>query len=869
MTVFRTAFLLGGVLLAASLITQAPAQATTTADALTGKASRAYVKSLPVSRIGIRLADVSESFKLLPNVGEGAAEDNMGYSVAVSGDTAVVGAYLNDEAAANDAGSVYVFIRGGGNSWTRQQRLVASTPTVNANYGYSVTVSGDTMAVGAPFEGGSGAVYVYTRSAGVWTLQQRLVSTDILPGDNFGFSVALDANTLVAGANLDSIPTLNAGSAYVFTRSAGTWTQQQRLIASDAATGDQFGNAVSISGERIVVGAPKDSNAFGIQAGGAYAYTRNTGVWTQTAKLTPPTGTTEDEFGASVSISGTSALIGQPFFNGVPGSNSGRASVFLETTGTWNFQAHLLASDTAVDDFFGHSVAISGDLAVVGAYVDDLADVVNAGSAYVYRRTGTSWAQLDKYIASDAALNDNFGFGVALAGGTAIVGAPMDDVTGVGNNSGSAYVFNNGTATTTTLNVSSNNIVFGQNLTLTAQVSGGTPTGTVNFLNGVATLGSAAVNGSGQAQLVLNTPNAGNYSITANYAGDSEHLPSASAATAVTVARATTTMVLNSSSISAAYGQSVTFTATMSVTPPGGGTPTGNVVFSDNGSPIGTVALVAGSAQLTLNNLNAGTHPITASYAQTANYFGSAAGPISQEITQAVVVMTLTTSPNPSLQGNSTALVATLTGGIPVGTVAFQMVSPTSGPVGNASISNGVATINTAPLAIGTYVFQAFYTGDANHAFATDTSPDHEVIPAADLSISKSNGEDMVQSGSTTVYTIVVSNAGPAATIGALVSDDIDDTLFDEAATSWSCVDDGNSSCAVGSGMGDISVLVDLPAASSVTFTVNAPVRVTSESGISNTATVSTGAGVGDPDMVNNSATDADNSGMFGDEFED
>ncbi len=868
MTVFRTAAsVFGAALLAACLITQSATAATQPASS--GKAATADGKVLPVARIGIRLADISESFKLLPNPGEGAAEDNMGYSVAVSGDTAVVGAYLNDEAAAADAGSAYVFVRSGGTSWTRQQRLVASTPTVNANYGYAVTISGDTLAVGAPFEGGSGAVYVYTRSAGVWTLQQRVVSTDIQPGDNFGISVSLDGNTLVAGASLDSTPTLNTGSAYVFTRSAGTWSQQQRLIASDAATGDQFGTAVSISGERVVVGAPKDTNAFGNQAGGAYAFTRNTGVWTQTTKLSPPTGTSEDEFGTSVAINGTSAIIGQPFFNGVAGSNSGRASVFLETTGTWNFQAHLLASDGAADDFFGHSVAISGDLAVVGAYVDDLTAVVNAGSAYVYRRTGSSWAQLDKYIASDAALNDNFGFGVALAGGTAIVGAPMDDVAGVGNNSGSAYVFNNGTGTTTTLNVSSNSIVFGQSLTLTAQVTGGTPTGTVSFLNGAASLGSVAVNGSGQAQLILSSPNAGSYSITANYLGDSEHLPSASAASAVTVARATTTMTLNSSAISAPYGQAVTFTASMSVTPPGGGTPSGNVVFSDNGTPIGTVALVAGTAQLTINNLNVGTHPITAAYAQTANYLGSAAGPISQEITQAAVVMELTSSPNPSLEGNSATLTATLTGGIPVGTVAFQIVSPSPGPVGNAAIVNGVATINTAPLSLGTYVFQAFYTGDANHGFTTDNSPNHEVIPAADLSISKENGEDMVQSGATTVYTIIVSNAGPSATVGALVSDDIDDALFDEAATSWTCVNDGNSSCSTASGMGDISLMVDLPAASSVTLTVTAPVRITSESGISNTATVATGAGVGDPDQVNNTAVDADASGMFGDGFED
>ena len=873
MTFFRTKLMTSAALGVCLLIAASTAgAAAVSAATLSGKTTTQAAAHALSKRAGIRLADVNESFKLLPNAGEGAAMDNMGYSVAVSGDTAVVGAYLNDEGVATDAGSAYVFVRGVGTTWTRQQRLIAAVPTTNDNFGFSVAISGDTLAIGAPFDDGQGAVYVYTRTSGVWSLQQRVVSTDIAAGDNFGWSVAMDANTLVVGANIDSIGSsasqLNTGSTYVFTRTSGTWSQQQRVQAADAETGDQFGASVSVSGEQLIVGAPKDNNAFGTQAGGAYIYTRTAGVWSQQTKLLPQTADASDEFGTSVSMSGTSVVVGQPFNNGVAGSNSGRASVFLQASGVWSLQANLIAADAAPDDFFGHAVAISGDLVVVGAYVDDIADVVNSGSAYVFRRNGALWTQLDKYIASDAAVNDSFGFGVALNGGTAVIGAPMDDVTGVGINSGSAYVFANGTGTTTTLNVSSNSIVFGESLTLTAQVTGGTPTGSVNFLNGSNSLGSATVDGSGQAQLVLSSPNAGNYSITANYSGDSEHLPSSSAVSAVTIARANTTMSLNSSLNSAAYGQNVTFTAALSVTAPGGGVPVGNVVFFDGGTPLATVALVAGQAQFSIDDLSVGSHNITASYAATTNHLGSTAGPLVQVINQAIVTMELVSAPNPSVDGASVLLTATLTGGIPTGNVAFQMISPNTVAIGNPTIVNGVASVSTPPLSIGSYVFQAFYTGDANHAFASDISPVHDVVPAADASITKTNGTSMVQSGQVTVYTITVTNNGPTAIIGATVVDDLNDALFDEAGSSWTCIDDGDSSCGSSGDDGDVSVLVDLPAASSVTITVNALVRATSESGVSNTATVTLPNTVADPNPGNNSATDIDRSGMFDDGFE-
>src|SRR5215468_7568925 len=202
---------------------------------------------------------------------DAAASDLFGQSVAISGDTIVVGAPLDDGAGAVDQGSAYVFALSGG-FWSHQQKLAAPDPAVNDEFGSKVAINGDTIVVGAPLDDGAGgdsqgSAYVFTRSGGFWSHQQKLEAPDADEGGEFGLSVAISGATLVVGSRNDGAAGVNQGSAYVFARIGEVWSQQQKLEASDAEAGDQFGFSVGISGGTIVVGS-----TFGNSPSSAYVF---------------------------------------------------------------------------------------------------------------------------------------------------------------------------------------------------------------------------------------------------------------------------------------------------------------------------------------------------------------------------------------------------------------------------------------------------------------------------------------------------------------------------------------------------------------------------------------------------------------------
>jgi len=320
---------------------------------------------------------------------DAAAGDSLGVSVAVSGDTAVVGAHGDD----GSAGSAYVFVRSGG-AWTEQQKLTASDADTGDQFGRSVAVSGDTAVVGAYTDDTSagsnaGSAYVFVRSGGAWTEQQKLTASDAVENDELGWSVAVSGDTVVAGAWFDDTPAgTSAGSAYVFVRSGGAWTEQQKLTASDAAANDQLGSSVAVSGDTVVAGATGDTTAAGQLAGSAYVFVRSGATWTEQQKLTASDAAAFDVFGIAVAVSGDTVVAGA-FFDDTPaGQNAGSAYVFVRSGGVWTEQQKLTASDATAFDVFGGVVAISGDTAVVGAHVDDIPGKANAGSAYVFMRSG-------------------------------------------------------------------------------------------------------------------------------------------------------------------------------------------------------------------------------------------------------------------------------------------------------------------------------------------------------------------------------------------------------------------------------------------------------------------------------------------------
>jgi hypothetical protein len=418
--------------------------------------------------------------------------DSFGYGVAVSGDTLVVGANLEDSNAtgvngnpgnnsATDSGAAYVFVRNGTN-WVQQAYLKASNTGANDQFGWSVAVSGDTVVVGVPWE---------------------------------------DSNAIGVNGNQSNNSAVDAGAAYVFVRDGTNWSQQAYLKASNAGAIDVFGYRVAISGDTIVVGGPgEDSNASGVNgdqtddslsfAGAAYVFVRSGTNWSQQAYLKASNTGFEDNFGASVAVSGDTIVVGafeedsnatgvngDQTDNGAP--RSGAAYVFVRNGTNWTQQAYLKASNTAAGDEFSHlyggALAVSGDMIVVGSSHEDSDGIgvngsqnndraLESGAAYIFVRSGTNWTQQAYLKASNAEAGDEFGDQVAISEDVVVVfGGDDSNVTGVNgdqsNNSltdsCAAYVFvRNGTNWTQQAYLKASNTGANDLFGLSVAVSGGT-----------------------------------------------------------------------------------------------------------------------------------------------------------------------------------------------------------------------------------------------------------------------------------------------------------------------------------------------------------------------------------------------------------
>ncbi|MCD4829420.1 MAG: T9SS type A sorting domain-containing protein [Candidatus Cloacimonetes bacterium] len=375
-------------------------------------------------------ADWEQAYKALAD--DGTVWDYFGCSVSISGDYAVVGAKGDDDS----SGSAYMFHRSGA-TWTQQVKLTADDGAPWDFFGNSVSVSGDYAIVGAFRDDdngdNSGSAYIFYRNGTVWTQQAKLTADDGSAGDFFGCSVSISGDYAVVGAYQDDDNGDESGSAYIFYRSGTAWIQQAKLTADDGAAYDCFGYSVSICGDYAIVGAIWDGGG----SGSAYMFHRNGTVWTQQDKLTADDGAAGDFFGCSVSISGDYAIVGA-YGDDDNGDMSGSAYMFYRNETAWIQQAKLTADDGAYGDYFGDSVSISGNYAIVGASRDE-DNGVASGSAYMFHRNGAVWAQQAKLTADDGALHAHFGTSVSINGDYAIVGAPYDDDNG--DMSGSAYMF--------------------------------------------------------------------------------------------------------------------------------------------------------------------------------------------------------------------------------------------------------------------------------------------------------------------------------------------------------------------------------------------------------------------------------------------
>jgi hypothetical protein len=405
-------------------------------EGYTGTAWKSLTKDKNVFGNADIMYNSTESNKLTAS--DAAPVHNFGYSVSISGDYAIIGALFANGNEPN-SGSAYVFVRSG-TTWIEQAKLTASDGATADAFGFSVSISGDYAIVGANSDDdngtNSGSAYIFVRSGTTWTEQAKIIGSDAAASNNFGYSVSISGNYAIVGDYQDDVNALNSGAAYIFVRSGTTWTEQAKLTATDFAADDQFGFEVSISGDYAIIGAFQDDDD-GLNSGSAYIFVRSGTMWIEQTKLTASDAAAVDYFGISVSISGNNAIVGA-YLDDDGGSASGSAYIFVRSGTMWTEQTKLTASDAAVDDNFGRSVCISGDNAIVGSFLNDDGGTAS-GSAYIFVRSGTTWNEEAKLTSSDAAANDNFGWSVSISGNYAIVGAWKDD--DGGSASGSAYMY--------------------------------------------------------------------------------------------------------------------------------------------------------------------------------------------------------------------------------------------------------------------------------------------------------------------------------------------------------------------------------------------------------------------------------------------
>jgi len=439
---------------------------------------------------GVTCAEFEEGYIKASNTG---ASDHFGRSVAISGDTMVVGAVYEDSAATGingnqnnngeqNSGAVYVFVRSG-TTWSQQAYIKASNTQEIDYFGLSVAISGDTIAVGAYGEDSaatgingdqtnngeqnSGAVYVFVRSGTTWSQQAYIKASNTQEIDYFGSSVAISGDTLAVGAygedsaatGINGDQTNNSangsGAVYVFSRAGTIWNQQAYIKASNTQALDYFGSSVAISGHTLAVGAHREASAAtGVngdqtnnnanESGAVYVFSRTGTTWSQQAYIKASNTQAGGYFGSSVAISGDTLAVGAygeasaaTGINGDQTNNGvyygGAVYVFSRTGTTWSQQAYIKASNTEAGDYFGISVAISGDTLAVGTYGEASAatgingnQTNNSASSscavYVFTRTGTTWSQQAYIKASNTEANDQFGT-VAISGDTLAVGA--------------------------------------------------------------------------------------------------------------------------------------------------------------------------------------------------------------------------------------------------------------------------------------------------------------------------------------------------------------------------------------------------------------------------------------------------------------
>ena len=337
-------------------------------------------------------------------------------------------------------------------------KITGNDAEINDNFGHSTSLNsaGNVALIGAPFEypngvNSAGSAYIFTGSGNSWVQTAKITGNDAGADDIFGYSVSLNSAgnvALIGASQADPNGASNAGSAYIFTGSGNSWVQTAKITGNDTQASDLFGHSVSLNsaGNVALIAAIFEAPNGLTNAGAAYIFTGSGNSWVQTAKITGNDAGASDGFGWRVSLNsiGNVALIGAMLEDPNGKSDAGAAYIFTGSGNSLIQTAKITGNDAGVNDFFGYSVSLNslGNLALIGAYQEDPNGKFEAGSAYIFTGSGNSWVQTAKITGNDAEAGDNFGWSTSLnsAGNVALIGVRNEDPNGV-DGAGSAYIF--------------------------------------------------------------------------------------------------------------------------------------------------------------------------------------------------------------------------------------------------------------------------------------------------------------------------------------------------------------------------------------------------------------------------------------------
>jgi hypothetical protein len=358
---------------------------------------------------------------------DGAAGDNLGGCVSIDGNFAIVGAYSDDIGSVSDQGSATIYQFDGSN-WVFMQKLTDPTGSSNELFGYSVAIYGNYAVVGARNDNGQGSANVFRYNGVAWVLLQKIIDATGATGDGFGHSVSISANYVIVGATGDDVNgNTDAGSASIYQFNGASYVLMLKLTDNSPNPNETFGNSVSLSSNVAAVGISHDDVGVNDSQGSVNLYIFLVGNWSFYQKLTDPTGEAYNYFGSSVSLSGTSLIVGT-FSDNINGnSGNGSASIYKYNGIVWELQQKIAEVSGGTSFHFGYSVSLSGDYAIVSTISSAAANGVesNQGSAYIYRRLGNGWARIQIVTDPAGTANDRFGTEVSLDGTTQrfVVGA--------------------------------------------------------------------------------------------------------------------------------------------------------------------------------------------------------------------------------------------------------------------------------------------------------------------------------------------------------------------------------------------------------------------------------------------------------------